>query len=264
MSSTRSTRKRRRVSVTRGATPVTVDEAEPRDQARAAVASPKPEAASPARRPAAPRPRDYRGPLIGVALAATALVVLFLVSGGLGGAAPAGQATPGSTAAASDSAFAGIDRTNVQALMARGKELYDQSRFEDSVSVYQEVIRLQPTNQAAQSNLGSAYFRLQRIPEALAAFREAVRLNPNDAEARQNLGAGLAAQGSLDDAIAEYQQAIALKADLAPAHYSLGVLYQEQGKNDLAIQALKRYLEIGTDDQLRADAQRRLQAMGAK
>ncbi len=194
-----------------------------------------------------------------VALLFLVLIVVLLLSDR--NSAPTAATTPGQAQTSDNSPFAGIDRTDIQALMRRGKDLYDQNRFDDAVMVYQEVIRLKPDNQAAQSNLGSAYFRLQRLDEALQAFRTAVRLNPNDAEARQNLGAGLAATGGYDAAITEYIQAVTLKPDLAPAHYSLGVLYQETNNKAKAIEELTRYLEIGTDSQLSSDARTRLQAL---
>ncbi len=218
-------------------------------------ARPAPAAAAPATR------SGYRGVLLAIGVALIAVLALIIASGGSTPVAMPGQ-TPQAAQTASDAIFPGIDRSDVQQLMRRGKELYDQNRFEDAVTVYKEVIRLKPDNQAAHSNLGSTYFRLQKLDEALTSFREAVRLNPQDAEARQNLGAGLAATGSFDAAIAEYLQAVSLKPDLAPAHYSLGVLYNEQGNKEQAISELKRYLELGQDSQLRSDAQRRLQALG--
>jgi tetratricopeptide (TPR) repeat protein len=206
------------------------------------------------------RPLDLRV-IAGIAVVFVVLIVVILASSrGTGAQTPAGQGQP-TLAQGGDAVFAGIDRTDIQALMRRGKDLYDQSRFDDAVTVYKEVLRLAPDNQAAQSNLGSTYFRLQRLDEALQAFREAVRLNPNDAEARQNLGAGLAATGSYDAAITEYIQATTLKPDLATAHYSLGVLYQETNNKPKAIEELTRYLQIGTDSQLKSDAQNRLKTL---
>jgi tetratricopeptide (TPR) repeat protein len=224
-----------------------------------AVASqPTPSARRPIHQAAASGAPVRRGWLAGIGLAAIALVVLIAATSGGGPVAPPrADQTP-------DDALAGIDRTDVQQLMRRGKELYDQNRFDESVRAYQAVIRLAPDNQAAHSNLGSAYYRLQQLDDALASFREAVRLNPSDAEARQNLGAGMAALGDFDAAIAEYLQAVALKPDLAPAHYSLGVLYQETGNTASAIEKFKRFLQLGGDPQLLADAQRRLQALGGK
>jgi len=204
-----------------------------------------------------------------ITLVIVALIVLWLAAGGPGslpsstppssaeGQTPAGRSQD-------DAVFAGLDRTDVSALMRRGRELYDQNRFEDASRVYQEVLKLAPDNQAAHSNLGSTYFRMQLLDLALKEFREAVRLNPNDAEARQNLGAGLAALGDLDSAIAEYLQAIAMKPDLAPAHYSLGVLYQEKGNKDKAIEELTRFLELGGEAEWRPDAERRLKDLGVK
>jgi tetratricopeptide (TPR) repeat protein len=206
--------------------------------------------------------RVDRGLVFGLGIGLVALALLFIVSGGL--PSTPSSAEPGQAADVGNQIFSGIDRNDVQALMRRAKELYDQSRFEDAATVYQEVVRIKPDNQAAHSNLGSTYFRMQRLDEALASFREAVRLSPNDAEARQNLGAGLAAQGNFDAAIAEYDKAVALKPDLAPAHYSLGVLHQEKGNSAKAIEELKRYLELGTDQDLRTDAERRLQSLGAR
>lgn len=208
--------------------------------------------------------RDYRGLLVGIAVAFVTLLALLMASSQPQSDAPVAGQPLAPSSQSSDAAFAGIDQNDLQALMRRGKELYDQGQFEDAAKVYQRAIAVKPDNQAAHSNLGSVYFRLQRLDEALSAFREAVRLNPNDAEARQNLGAGLAALGSFDAAIVEYLQAVSLKPDLAPARYSLGVLYQETNEKDKAIQELKRYLELGQDGQLRADAERRLQSLGAK
>ena len=254
------TRKHKRV--VRSAPPAAPQEPAPEDAqaAGAAIRVSSPE------RPAPLAARsNRRGLAMGIGLAIIALVALVIAGGGAGGGAPnlpGQESTP--AAQADEQIFASIDRSDVQQLMRRGKELYDQSRFEEAAAVYQEAIRLKPDNQAAHSNLGSAYFRLQRLDEALASFREAVRLSPTDAEARQNLGAGLAALGSFDAAIAEYVQAINIKPDLAPAHYSLGVLYQEQGNKAMASDELKRFLEIGTDEQLRSDAQRRLKALGGQ
>jgi tetratricopeptide (TPR) repeat protein len=124
--------------------------------------------------------------------------------------------------------FAGVDRTDAQALVRRGNELYLQNRFEDAVLLYTEALKANPNDGTAHNNLGNAYFRLQRIVEATEHYREAVRINGNDAEAHQNLGAALAAQGDIDGAIAQYERALALRPDLPEALYSIGYLSNEK------------------------------------
>ena len=259
-------RKRKRVvSVTSPDLPATPPAA-PSAPAPDAVASPTRQTRSAAEPPVtSPKKMNSRGIAFGVVVAFAVIAVLLVAGGELGGStATTSRQTPLPAATTADAAFAGIDRTDVTALMQRGKQLYDQANYADAARVYQEAVRLKPDNQAAQSNLGSAFFQLKQLDDALKAFREAVRLSPSDADAHQNLGAGLAAQGDFDGAIAEYLQAISLKDDLAPAHYSLGVLYQEKGNKDEAIQELKRYLQLGAEDQLRSDAQSRLQTLGAQ
>lgn len=76
-----------------------------------------------------------------------------------------------------------------------GFMLLERNRIPEAIKQYQELVRLNPTAQAAQLNLGYAYSRNKQFPEAEAAYRRALELAPNFLEAQNQLAYLLMGQG---------------------------------------------------------------------
>jgi tetratricopeptide (TPR) repeat protein len=96
------------------------------------------------------------------------LVLLSLV---LGLACKVSAASPASLAAEFDSA----------------NKLYEQGRFREAATAYEQLVQSGSVSAALQFNLGNAFFKASQIGRAIAAYRQAERLDPRDPDIRANL-----------------------------------------------------------------------------
>jgi len=135
-----------------------------------------------------------------------------------------------------------------RALSSLGDLMRRQGRFDDSVLIFAEALRVAPENAESHYNLGFALVRVGRLDEALTQYDEALRLNPDHAEAHNNVGIVLKQQGKLDEAIAHYADAIRLDPDYADAHYNLANAFLRQGRLDEALAHYTTTLRLQPDD----------------
>jgi len=61
-------------------------------------------------------------------------------------------------------------------------------RYEEAEKEYREVIRINPNDACAHTDLGILLKDLNRYKESVKEFREVIRINPNDADAYLVLG----------------------------------------------------------------------------
>ena len=99
-----------------------------------------------------------------------------------------------------------------------GSLLFQNKKWKDSISAYDQAIRLNPNFAEAYYNRG-AVKSISRLPQedAIADYDQAIRLNPNFAEAYYNRGNAKFELGQYKDAIADYDQAIHLNPNDAQA-----------------------------------------------
>ena len=71
-------------------------------------------------------------------------------------------------------------------------------------------------------NLGVMYQGQDRLEMAIPQYREVLKLNPHDMMAHTNLACALAEQGKIEASIVEYKKALQLNADDAEVHFALG------------------------------------------
>ena len=79
-------------------------------------------------------------------------------------------------------------------------------------------------------------WKLEMVEESISCFQQAVRLKPDYAEAHANLANGLAERGQVDQAVAEYRVALELQPDSACHHSNLiRILHYHPGYDAQAI-----------------------------
>ena len=76
------------------------------------------------------------------------------------------------------------------------------SRLSAAVRTYRQALQLEPGNQTALFNLGTASYQLDDLRGAAAQFERLSRLAPGDAEGPEQLAADLLSRA--DPAIAEH------------------------------------------------------------
>lgn len=68
-----------------------------------------------------------------------------------------------------------------------GNKLYQQEKFEEAVTAYENVLKTKKESAELYYNLGNAYYKLNKVAPAVYNFEKALLLNPNDDAAKNNL-----------------------------------------------------------------------------
>jgi len=102
--------------------------------------------------------------------------------------------------------------------------------WHDSLTLWEHVVRLDPANYYAYTNLGRAEEDLHRdMVAAEADYTTAIQLNPNHATAYFNRGRAREVRGDLAGAIADYTAALRADPRNIKACYNRGWVRQQQG-----------------------------------
>ena len=115
-------------------------------------------------------------------------------------------------------------------------QLGQNDRAEQSL---RQALRLEPTNPAANLNLGMLLGELGRIAEAEQAFRTALQADPQSAAAAYNLGVILS-QRDVSQAIELCRTADRLRPDEPKYAFAVASYLQQDGQIDQAIQELRQ------------------------
>ncbi len=76
-----------------------------------------------------------------------------------------------------------------------------EGRYDESISLYKEVLKTNENNVEALKGLGETYLRMKKAPEAAATLEKAHRLDPEDKVAGINLGLAFNMAGDCDKAL---------------------------------------------------------------
>ena len=120
------------------------------------------------------------------------------------------------------------------------------------LSIWSDTVAKRPQNQRAQFNLGYALELAGRHDESLTHYQEAVRLAPDYPDANVNLGLALVRKGRVEEGIEHYRRALELKRDWPVVHYNLGIALKMLGRNEEAVASLTESLRLQPES---ADAQ---------
>ncbi|HEX8651707.1 MAG TPA: tetratricopeptide repeat protein [Pyrinomonadaceae bacterium] len=109
------------------------------------------------------------------------------------------------------------------------------SHWQNSVTLFEQAIKMTDDNAIAHNNLGAVLVRNGRLDEGLAHLNEAVRIYPNYGTAYDNIAVTLYQQGNImmrdesrwPEAIALYRRALELKPNLTEAQQSLDQLLEK-------------------------------------
>ena len=135
-----------------------------------------------------------------------------------------------------------LDRKKVEADQQynQGVELLANQKAKESLTHFDEAIRLMPQFALAYANRGVAYVQIKRINSALINFRKAIELDPAHAEiAYFNRGLLLLDDGKDDEAFKDFSEAIKANKTFAAAYYERGILFFQRTQYDQAQEDFK-------------------------
>jgi Tfp pilus assembly protein PilF len=125
-----------------------------------------------------------------------------------------------------------------------GVEYFNLGDMEAAAKHYRESIRLKPDSSLGHYNLGLVLPKLGQIEEAAEHFRLAAKFNPNSAELLNNHGVSLFVLERYDEAISVLKEAIRLEPTMWRAHENLGKALVRAGRLQEAIASFKQALKL--------------------
>lgn len=124
---------------------------------------------------------------------------------------------------------------------------YQQGQLARARDLYQDILKLQPTNCDALNMLGFIELQTNDPSGALWFFERAITVVPDNAMAFNGKGLALQQCKRWETALASFNQALAIQPDYAPAHFSRGCLFIEFNRLDEALDAFDRAIAMNPE-----------------
>ncbi len=122
-------------------------------------------------------------------------------------------------------------KRGVRGLMERAGAAMKENRYTDAVSLYRQLILLNPSNSLPYMYLGIALAKWGKPDQALKQYAHALQLDPSNANVRYNMGILLVEGRKKEEAIAQFRQAIQSDPGLVAAHLHLANLLMRNRKD---------------------------------
>jgi len=117
-------------------------------------------------------------------------------------------------------------------------------RLDEAIENYREAIRLSPEDVDAHFELGTIFSKTERLEEAKIAYSEALRLAPEDAMCNYNLGCLCMKLGDFKKAVELFRYAVTKSPNDARFFHNLGISLRNLGKSEEAVTALKEAVRL--------------------
>jgi Flp pilus assembly protein TadD len=129
-----------------------------------------------------------------------------------------------------------------------GRTKYNENRFAEAISAFQQCLKLDPQNVKAEDNLGLSLAGLGRNEEATAAYQQAIAWQAQSLEKNSgpyiDLGSLLIDENRSQDAIANLLRAIEIAPRESRAHELLGKAYTRLEDFPKAQAELEKAIEL--------------------
>lgn len=157
------------------------------------------------------------------------------------------------------------DEARKSASMAEANALFtvawNEKDTDKRISLYTEVLEIDPKNAMAYNNRGYAWVEKGDYDRATEDYNKAIKLSPQLAETYYNKGVLYRRQGDYDQAIENYTKATETNPHLAPAYINRGFAYMKRGKDGdyvLAKADFEKGLTLNPDEEIRQKLQENL------
>ena len=113
--------------------------------------------------------------------------------------------------------------------------------FAEAARLYEEQVKVDPTNESAITGMIKAYQQLRNMPKMKEGVDKLAALSDSYADA--HFFKGIHALNTNQAAVAKeaFEKAVDLNVKYSPAYYYLGIIYSREQQNAKAIAALEKY-----------------------
>lgn len=131
--------------------------------------------------------------------------------------------------------------------LKQGDALFFETRYEDALACYEQVLQREPDSYTAWVNHGWTLRKLGRYAEAVLSYEKATAIKPDHQIAWFGRGNSLRNLQKYEEAIASYSKALELQPDFHWGWYHQARCYTLQGDRDLAIASLTQAIKLRGD-----------------
>ena len=133
-------------------------------------------------------------------------------------------------------------------LVDEGVELFNNQKFEEALSKFDEALSKEPNCKEACFNKGLCYQSLNDNEKALECFEQALRIDPNYTSALIGQGNSYLKSGDKEKALSYFEKALSIKEDLPLALSGKSICLQELNKKDEVNEIINKQIEENTQD----------------
>lgn len=129
----------------------------------------------------------------------------------------------------------------------KARALFDNNQIDESIAVYEKLLRSSPKDVSAMNDIGILYMKKQKFKESEEHLKRSVELDPSCVVCLNNLGYLQTLQGNRTDAEITLKRAISLNGNYVDPYFNLGVLYEKNGDLARSAEAYREYLNRSKD-----------------
>jgi tetratricopeptide (TPR) repeat protein len=126
--------------------------------------------------------------------------------------------------------------------------LYEQTKYAEAISLYNEVLEYDPNDVASLLSKGSSLYKMNQYEEALQNYEKAIEVNPKESMSYFNSGTALAALGRYEEALQNYEKAIELNPNDSDFYFNMARVLDALTRYGEALQNYEKAIELNRDD----------------
>lgn len=138
--------------------------------------------------------------------------------------------------------------TKLNDLLYRAQKAEKEEKFQASLGLYTEVLRLDPENYDALFRIGLIHYNRRHYQDASVHLKKAFYKEPDDENLLLALGLSYLEQNKIEMAVSYLSRLVGLKPDDALSRLQLGVSLQGLGWTEAAFDQLKRACELDNEN----------------
>lgn len=138
----------------------------------------------------------------------------------------------------------GCNHITKRELFQLAKEQTFNNKLVDAINTYNEIIKIDKTDEGPHIMKGHIYNKLSEFDKAIISFKEATLLNPSNEWAFAGLSNSLRSKNEFKEALSFINQAIELNPNSGTLLNSKGQIHQYLNQHKLAINAFKNAIKL--------------------
>lgn len=131
------------------------------------------------------------------------------------------------------------ENQKVKNLYEKGLKLYYERNFEEALSLFNQILILEPQNYQALNSKGATYAFQGRYSEGISLIQQALQIKPEFIYAHFNLGLAYELAGNYEKSIEAYKEAIQLDEKDVWSYYGIASIYGRKGDVEKVIEWLR-------------------------